>query len=94
MCQYQLCNYFPSNNISVSTTSSGSYLAQTFVTKNASTVIDKVAVFVPNPLYCTGLPRLENGYNIISTSEAEQWMKISDKVREASPQELAVFFGV
>ena len=41
-----LCNYFPSNNISVSTTSSGSYLAQTFVTKNASTVIDKVAVLL------------------------------------------------
>jgi hypothetical protein len=64
------------------------------IKKDEKQKIDKVAVFVPNPLYCTGLPRLENGYNIISTSEAEQWMKISDKVREASPQELAVFFGV
>ncbi len=40
------CTYLPSNNINVSTTSSGSYLAQTFVTKNASTVIDKVSVML------------------------------------------------
>lgn len=40
------CSYLPSNNINVSTTSSGSYLAQTFITKNASTVIDKVSVLL------------------------------------------------
>ena len=41
-----LCDYFPSNNIPISDTTSGSYLAQTFITKNASTVIDKVSVLL------------------------------------------------
>jgi len=39
------------------------------------------------------LGRLEKGYNIVSSDDAEQWIKISNKVREASPYEVAAHYG-
>jgi hypothetical protein len=42
-----LCSYLPSNNIPISNDITiGNYLAQTFTTKNSSTVIDKVSVYL------------------------------------------------
>lgn len=64
------------------------------IKKDKEQETNKVAVFAQNSLYYTGLPRLEKGYTIVTTDEANRWMKISSKVREASPQELAVFFEV
>ena len=54
---------------------------------------NKVALFTPNNLFDPTLGRLEKGYTIVSSDTASQWIKISKKVREASPQEVASYFG-
>lgn len=59
-----------------------------------SASIDKVALYTPNALYHRGLGRLERGYNIVSPEDAQQWLQVSEKVREASPHEVAAAFGV
>lgn len=56
--------------------------------------IDKVALYTPNALFHSNLGRLEQGYNIVSSEDANEWLNLSDKVREASPQEVATAFGV
>lgn len=64
---------------------------QTLKTQAAPT---KVALFAPNSIVYPGLGRLNNGYTIVDSDKAEEWLKISDKVREASPQEVASAFEV
>lgn len=59
----------------------------------SSANFDKMAVFTPNPIFHSLLGRLEKGYNIVPQSIGQEWMKISDKVREASPQEVAASLG-
>jgi hypothetical protein len=56
-------------------------------------VSNKVALYVPNNMFHPVLGRLEKGYNIVSSDDAEQWIKISNKVREASPYEVAAHYG-
>ena len=65
--------------------------AQTPKTQAAPT---KVALFAPNSIVFPGLGRLNNGYTIVDSDKAEEWLKISDKVREESPQEVASAFEV
>ena len=55
---------------------------------------DKVAVFAENGLYDNLLGRLENGYNIVTNEKAEAWMKLTNKVRIATAQEVASAYGV
>ena len=55
---------------------------------------NEIAVFCSGRLYHPTLGRLNHGYNIVSRESAEEWMKISPKVREASPQEVASAYGV
>ena len=55
---------------------------------------DKVAVFAENGLYDNSLGRLEKGYNIVTTEKAEAWIKLTNKVRTATPQEVASAYGV
>jgi hypothetical protein len=55
---------------------------------------EKVALFAPNPIVHPILGRLNRGYTIVSANDAEQWLKISEKVREASPQEVASAYEV
>jgi hypothetical protein len=55
---------------------------------------DKVAVFCSGRLFHPALGRLDMGYNIVDSHAAEEWMKISKKVREATPQEVASAYGV
>jgi hypothetical protein len=54
----------------------------------------KVALFAPNSLVHPVLGRLNNGYTIVDSSKAEEWLKISEKVRAATPQEVASAFEV
>jgi len=54
----------------------------------------QIAVFSSGKLFHPSLGRLSNGYSILDAQVAEQWMKISKKVREASPQEVASAYGV
>lgn len=60
-------------------------------TQNAPT---KVALFAPNSIVHPALGRLNNGYTIVDSDAAKQWLEISDKVREATPQEVASAFEV
>jgi len=55
---------------------------------------ETVAVFSSSKLFHSSLGRLENGYNVVDLATAKEWMKISNKVREASPQEVASAYGV
>jgi hypothetical protein len=55
---------------------------------------DQIAVFSSGKLFHPSLGRLSNGYSILDTNIAEEWMKISKKVREATPQEVASAYGV
>jgi hypothetical protein len=54
----------------------------------------KVAIFAENGLFDKKLGRLSKGYNITTSSDAEAWMKITNKVRLATPQEVASAYGV
>jgi hypothetical protein len=53
-----------------------------------------IAVFSEGKLFHPNLGRLTAGYNVLEPSVAQEWMKISSKVREASPQEVASAYGV
>jgi hypothetical protein len=55
---------------------------------------DMVAVFAENGLYDKSLGRLKNGYNIITSDNAKAWMETTNKVRLATPQEVASAYGV
>ncbi len=54
----------------------------------------KVALFAPNSIVHPALGRLNKGYTIVDSDKAEEWLKISDKVRQATPQEVASAFEV
>lgn len=54
----------------------------------------KVALFAPNSLVHPSLGRLNKGYTIVDSDKAQEWLKISEKVREATPQEVASAFEV
>lgn len=54
----------------------------------------KVALFAPNSLVHPSLGRLNKGYTIVTSDKAQEWIKISEKVREATPQEVASAFEV
>jgi len=62
--------------------------------ENKQNLPDKVAVFVSNGLYDNSLGRLEKGYQILNSEQADAWMKITSRVREASPNEVASAYGV
>jgi hypothetical protein len=55
---------------------------------------DMVAVFAENGLYDKSLGRLQNGYNITTSQNATAWMELTNKVRLATPQEVANAYGV
>jgi hypothetical protein len=55
---------------------------------------DKVAIFSSGRLFHPTLGRLAYGYNVVDFDVAQEWMKVSEKVREATPQEVASAYGV
>lgn len=68
--------------------------AETKVEKKEEAKPETVAVFSEGKLFHPNLGRLTAGYNIVDSKTAEEWMKISPRVREASPQEVASAYGV
>ena len=60
----------------------------------AQEVSNEIAVFSTGKLHHPVLGRLNSGYSVLDRNLAEEWMKISKKVREASPQEVASAYGV
>jgi hypothetical protein len=55
---------------------------------------DKIAIFSSGKLFHPTLGRLAYGYNVVDFDVAQEWMKVSEKVREATPQEVASAYGV
>lgn len=55
---------------------------------------DQVALFSEGKLFHPNLGRLTAGYNIVDPVTAQEWMKISPRVREATAQEVASAYGV
>lgn len=65
--------------------------------KNSSvkfeTPINKTAIYSERNLFSSAYGRIEKGYNIVSNDAAEYFIQ-QKSVREASPQEVAEFYGV
>ena len=53
----------------------------------------QVAVYSEGKLAHPALGRLDKGYNVVSSAQAEEWMKISNRVRLATPEEVAIAYG-
>lgn len=64
------------------------------MTKKVSKEPDKVAVFSSGNIFHPIYGRLEKGYHILTSESAQDWFNISNKVREASPEEVAMAYGV
>lgn len=62
--------------------------------KKESNKIDKVAVFSSGNIFHPIHGRLEKGYHVLTPESAQEWMIVSNKVREASPEEVAMAYGV
>ena len=58
------------------------------------TQVSKVAIYSSGNMFHPTLGRLQKGYNILDSACAKEWMEISNKVREATPEEVAVAYGV
>lgn len=54
----------------------------------------QVAVHSSGKLAHPALGRLDKGYNIVTPAQADEWMKISNKVRMATPEEVAAAYEV
>jgi hypothetical protein len=53
---------------------------------------DQVAVYAAKNLHWQGIGKLKPGYNIISREVAEKWLT-NKNVREATPEEVATYYG-
>lgn len=53
---------------------------------------EKVAVYSIKNLYWGGLGSLEKGYNIVTKEESEKWLT-HKAVRQATPEEVASYYG-
>lgn len=54
----------------------------------------KVAVYSSGNIFHPIHGRISKGYNILDPETAKTWMEISDKIREATPEEVASAYGV
>ena len=56
---------------------------------------DKIALYIENASVTDKeLGKLVRGYNIVSKEVANQWVEKNDKVRIATPQEVAAAYGL
>jgi hypothetical protein len=54
-----------------------------------------VALYVTNAsISDIRLGKLEHGYNFVSKEVADEWIKVNNKIRVASPEEVAEAYGV
>lgn len=54
---------------------------------------DKYAIFSSKNISWIGLGKISKGYNIVTKEEAEKWLTRSG-VREATPEEVASYYGL
>lgn len=54
----------------------------------------QVAVYSSGKVAHPALGRLHKGYNIVTPAQADEWMKLSNKVRMATPEEVAAAYEV
>lgn len=54
----------------------------------------QTAVYSSGKLAHPALGRLNMGYNIVTPAQADEWMKLSNKVRMATPEEVAAAYEV
>lgn len=54
----------------------------------------KVALYSSGKISHRDLGRLVIGYNIVNEQDAQEWVMVSDKVRVATPEEVAIAHGV
>jgi cell division protein FtsN len=54
----------------------------------------QVAVYSSGKVAHPALGRLDKGYNIVTPAQADEWMKLSNKVRMATPEEVAAAYEV
>jgi len=54
----------------------------------------QVAVYSSGKIAHPALGRLDKGYNIVTPAQADEWMKLSNKVRMATPEEVAAAYEV
>lgn len=62
--------------------------------KKAEEKPSQVAVYSEGKLAHPTLGRLTKGYNVVSPEAADEWMKISNRVRLATPEEVATAYEV
>lgn len=62
--------------------------------KKAEEKPSQVAVYSEGKLAHPALGRLAKGYNVVSPEAADEWMKISNRVRLATPEEVAAAYEV
>lgn len=53
----------------------------------------QVAVYSEGKLVHPALGRLVKGYNVVTPETAEEWIRVSNKVRMATPEEVALAYG-
>jgi hypothetical protein len=56
-------------------------------------VISKIAVYSEKNRFSSDFGRIEKGYNIVSPAQKDFWLKFPG-VREATPKEVAKYYGV
>lgn len=54
----------------------------------------KIAVYSQGNVFHPDLGRINRGYSILDPDTAAKWMEISNKIREATPEEVAIAYGV
>lgn len=54
----------------------------------------KIAVYSSGNIYHPSLGRIEKGYSVLDPEVANAWMNISKKIRKATPEEVAMAYGV
>jgi hypothetical protein len=60
--------------------------------KKVDILKDKVAVFSNGNIHWNGVGSLEKGYNIVTKEASVKWLT-KKSVREATPQEVAAYYG-
>jgi len=75
-------------------TTASKQTSKTVEPKKEKSTPSQVAVYSEGKLAHPALGRLTKGYNVVSKEQADEWMKLSKKVRLATPEEVAAAYEV
>ena len=53
----------------------------------------QIALYFKNPVH-SSLGTMQRGYHVFTAEEAEKWLQQSKRIRIATPQEVAEYYGV